>query len=106
MKLQILLEARRSIEKQWAVAKIEPENGFEAQLESLKAQLTLQVIDYLKDDMAYLINALYRLDIREKDFHAAMEGDSLQEIGASLAEVIIQRELEKAASRQKYRNRQ
>jgi hypothetical protein len=105
MKLQTLIEATQAIEKQWLVGPGEPAADFEALLADMKQRLQPQLMEYLKHDMEFLIHALYRLDIREKDFHAAMEGHSLEEIAASLAEIILHRELEKAAWREKYRNR-
>ena len=106
MKLQTLIEAGQSIGKEWQLPAFSPENELDTQVEALKERLTGRLIDYLSHDMEFVINTLYRLDIRERDFHAAMQGRSLREIAASLAEIIIRRELEKAAWREKYRNRQ
>ena len=106
MKLQTLLEAGQAIEKQWQISPFYSENEFGAQREALKERLAGRLIECLSEDLASLINALYRLDIRERDFQAAMQGHSLPEIAVALAEIIIDREIEKATWREKYRNRQ
>lgn len=106
MELQILQDAGRAINKDWELSINEGPTDYEYFLQTLKSQLSKQLCYYLDSDMEYLINTLYRRDIREKDFHAAMQQSSLSQIADALAEVIIKRELEKAYTRAKYRNKE
>lgn len=106
MELQILQDAGREINKYWELSTGEDSTDYKYLLQALKSQLSKQLSYYLDSDMEYLINTLYRRDIREKDFHMAMQQPSIPQIADALAEVIIKRELEKAYTRAKYRTQQ
>lgn len=72
--------------------------------QEVKALIRDRVLVLLRDDFSFLVNSLYRLDIPERTFQAALELSSTQEIAESLANAIYAREIEKAESRRKHRN--
>ena len=68
--------------------------------EVLLQQLTALVGWLLREDFTRLVNTLYRIDVRERDFHAAMQAATPAE---ALAEAILNRLIEKAETRIRYR---
>ena len=102
--MQLLIDAGRQIGKQYSIGL--PEHpDYDALYKALKERLASRLIEFLDYDMEGLINLVYRLDIREKDFDAAMRGPSTRIIAEQLAELIIRRELEKAYTRKLYREK-
>jgi len=71
--------------------------------QEVKALIRDRVLVLLQEDFSFLVNSLYRLDIPERTFQAALELSSSQEIAESLATAIYNREIEKAESRRKHR---
>jgi hypothetical protein len=103
MEQDIILDAGKEISRKWDIA-FPALPDPEACYRELQQQLSLAVEALLLDDMARLINIMYRLDIREKDFDAAMAREGIGEMAAAIAELILNREIEKAHSRKAYRN--
>ena len=64
--------------------------------------LTNKLLEWLDNDFERLINALYQLDISEKKFHDAMSLQDPVKIAPRLADLIWEREIQKAWYRQKY----
>lgn len=96
------LDALAHIRSQWALPELSLE-AQEAQEEAFRRALSNKIEDMLNNHFGQLVHAIRRLDVREKDFHAAMHLDSSAEIAEALAVLILQREYEKAESRRKYR---
>jgi len=71
--------------------------------QEVKALIRDRVLILLQEDFSFLVNSLYRLDIPERTFQAALELSSSEEIAESLANAIYDREIEKAESRRKHR---
>jgi hypothetical protein len=62
------------------------------------------VIRYLIDhDMHRLLNAMYRLDVSEAKFHDAMAGLDKDEAAAKVADLVLEREMQKVQTRLHYR---
>ncbi|MBS1983206.1 MAG: hypothetical protein JST16_03460 [Bdellovibrionales bacterium] len=61
-----------------------------------------QVLQMLTRDRRKLLNTLYRLDISERGSSTALRLPSVQAQARSLAALILERELQKAATRRKY----
>ncbi len=68
-------------------------------LEELKKNLARIIEHLLSHDIERLLQAMYRVDVDEQKFQVVFEQGSSDE----LAELIIQRELEKVKWRQQYR---
>lgn len=68
-------------------------------LEELKKILSQKIQMLMDEDLEGLLQAMYRIDVPEMAFQKALaEGDAEQ-----LAELVIQRELQKVKIRQKYK---
>ena len=75
-----------------------------ADLEAVKSYLT-KVISYLLDkDMNRLLNIFYRIDLREDKVRTILTQAPVETIAAQLAELVIEREMEKVRTRLKYKN--
>ena len=65
------------------------------------------VIDHLlQTNFEKLCNAMYRLDVSEKKFHEVLSGPDPAEIGSKLADLVIERELQKVKTRELYRRKE
>ena len=64
-----------------------------------------RVLYLLQNDMPFLLNSLYRMDVPESRLQQAMKKHTnLSDISAELAESIYTRELQKQITRKKYAN--
>jgi hypothetical protein len=70
--------------------------------EELKAQLSSAVIYMMLHEMEKLMSLLYRIDVNEKKVKQAFAQNDPKLIAPALAELILQRELQKAESRAKF----
>ncbi len=71
-------------------------------LDQLKIQLAERVLDLLKNDHTRLFNILYRIDVKEEFVNEALKTTFLNEAADNLAELIIQRQIQKIRTRQNY----
>ena len=97
----LLKDASRLICKDLGLSEANQESSFD--YEELLDWLSDKVSDLLLTDFERLVNIMYRLDIHEQAFHAAMALEDHKKISAKLSELIIHRELEKAKFRRQYR---
>jgi hypothetical protein len=74
-------------------------------LEELRAQLTATIVYMLLHEMDKLMGILYRIDVPERKVKAAFGQNDPKEIAPLLAELIIERELQKAQSREDSRTK-
>lgn len=72
-------------------------------LSNLHEKLSLLVAYLLENDMHRLLNAMYRLDVSEARFHEAMQSSTKQEAAIRIADLIIEREMQKVKTRLHYR---
>lgn len=72
-------------------------------LSKLHEKLSLLVAYLMENDMHRLLNAMYRLDVSEIKFHEAMQSESKQEAAVRIADLIIEREMQKVKTRMLYR---
>ncbi len=63
-----------------------------------------RVLELLINDRPHLMHSLYRLDINERLFNEAMALMDPEKIAQRIAELILDREIQKAESRRKYKN--
>ena len=72
-------------------------------LKLFREKLTEVINILLHRDYHRLLNAMYRLDINEKLFREAMSGMHSPNVASRLADLVIDREIEKIKTRKKYR---
>jgi len=78
-----------------------PNNDFE-RLEEFKKYLTEKMKDLLDNNYDLLINTLYRIDISERKLSELFSVKNRDLIPEKLAELIIERQIEKIHFRRKY----
>jgi hypothetical protein len=71
-------------------------------LEELKVILTDHINDLIHNDFNKLLRVLYRVDVSEKLLKANLQ-EQKKDAGTVLAEMIIERQLQKIKSRQQFR---
>jgi len=79
-----------------------PNNDFE-QLEEFRKYLTEKMQAMLDTDFNLLVNTLYRIDISEKKLSELFSGKDRNNIPEKLADLIIERQIQKLKFRQRYR---
>lgn len=79
-----------------------PNNDFE-RLEEFKKYLTEKMKDMLDKNYNLLINTLYRIDISEKKLAELFSSRNKELIPEKLADLIIERQIEKINFRKRYR---
>jgi len=72
-------------------------------LDALRRKLIASVDDLLKHRRNYLMSVLYRIDVSESLVVAALRDLPIDEIAPRLADLIIERQIEKVRSRRSYR---
>ncbi len=72
-------------------------------LKALELELTRLVQKLLDNDFNRLINAMYRIDINQQVFQKIVSDTYPDHISNELAKVIINREIEKVKTREKYK---
>ena len=71
-------------------------------LDELHNYLTSAIRELLDTDFNRLLNALYRIDVSEQKVSEAINLEAPDKIAATLATMIIDRELQKVVTRKKY----
>jgi hypothetical protein len=79
-----------------------PTNDFE-KLEEFRKYLTEKMKDMLDKNYNLLINTLYRIDISEKKLAGLFSSKNKESIPQKLADLIIERQIEKINFRKRYR---
>lgn len=79
-----------------------PNNDYE-RLEEFKNYLTEKMKDLLDNDYNLLINTLYRIDISEIKLSELFSSRNKESIPEKLADLIIERQVQKINFRKKYR---
>lgn len=74
-----------------------------SQEDVLRKLLSEKIVYLMLHDMEKLLAILYRIDVNEKKVKEAFAYNEAQKIAPRLAELIIERELQKAHSREEYR---
>lgn len=59
--------------------------------------------ELLEHDFEKLCNLIYRHDVSEEQFHHALQSGDIEEQANRVAELVIERELQKVEMRKKYR---
>ena len=72
--------------------------------ETLRQALVLQLGHMMAHDVERLVQSMYRLDVNEGKFHAAMALPTANERAVALAQVVLEREMQRLATWRKYSN--
>ena len=78
-------------------------NGEFKTLEEFRLYLTNKISDLLDTKYNTLINILYRIDVEEKKLDELFSGKNREHIPGALANIIIERSLQKIFFRQMYK---
>ncbi len=96
MNTELFLSSSQSLQKYFD-AEVQGSNE-----EQLKEWLTQQLIYLLLNDMEKLLNILYRIDVNEQKVKEVFAQKNPQLIAPLLAELLIDREIQKAETRIKF----
>lgn len=78
-------------------------NGDFKTLEEFRLYLTRKITDLLDTKYNTLINILYRIDVEEEKLNKLFSGKDREHIPGALADIIIERSLQKIIFRQMYK---
>jgi len=96
----IIIETGNSIERIFDIQIQE-----KADLNKLKERLTEELVYMLLHKMEALLQVLYRIDVNEKKVKACFDESQPDRIAPRLADLIIEREIQKSLTRKEYRER-
>ncbi|MBS1946852.1 MAG: hypothetical protein JST47_03720 [Bacteroidetes bacterium] len=93
-------------DEQLLVAELKKELLIEATekipLAELKRKLAQHINDLINSDFEKLVSLLYRIDINERKLKALLKEHKNEDAGALIAELIIERQLQKIITRAKF----
>lgn len=76
----------------------------EERFRALRALLIRRVEELAEKDMEKLMWILYRIDVSEKKLHETMQQTPPENFGATIADLIIERQLKKIETRKEFGN--
>jgi len=71
--------------------------------DELQRQLQQFISELLERNFEKLCALIYRHDVLESKFHAALQGGTIDEQAARIAQLVLARELEKVETRRKFK---
>lgn len=80
--------------------------GGHPELNFIHEKLELVINHMLEHNFEKLCNAMYRLDVSERKFHEVLTGTAPEVIGSRLADLVIEREMQKVRTREMYRKKE
>jgi len=96
-----LAAAREVLQRQWEVT-VPPKSDRDLNWELLLEALEERITDLMLNNPRKLTTAVYLLDISERRYQKAMRRPGIAQKARALAEIILERESEKIALRQRY----
>ena len=72
-------------------------------MEAFRQKLRSLIAHLLDHDFERLLQAMYRLDINENKFRKSLSGKFSTDVALEIADLVIERELQKVITRRKYR---
>lgn len=72
----------------------------------IREKLAIIIGTMLQSDFEKLCQAMYRLDVSESKFHQVLTGTPSEEIPVALADLVIERELQKIRTRIMYKRKE
>lgn len=106
LKREEIISVQKSVSKDFVnsgFTSLIPNNDFE-RLEEFRIYLIEKLAKMLDNDFNILVNTLYRIDISEKKLSELFSGKDRRNIPEKLADLIIERQIQKIKFRQKYRD--
>ena len=94
-------ELQAALSHSWQIRELSGDNLAEHP-DPLLAVLQERIAELLRDDMQTLLTAMYRLDIPERKFAQAMSLSSTEAIAEALAQIVLEREVQRLRSRKQY----
>ena len=95
-----LLPLQQALVREW---QIETADATEVDCEDqLLGMLRERIVHFLQGDMQKLLAAMYRLDISERDFNAAMRLGSVDKIADELALAVLKRQKTRMENRRRH----
>ncbi len=73
--------------------------------EELKKRLQVFIADLLEHDFQKLCNLIYRHDVKEEKFQRALRQGNINKQASEIADLVIEREMQKVETRKAYRKR-
>jgi|SRR5690242_2100964 len=73
-------------------------------INSMRAKLIPQINQLINENFEALVQLLYRIDVSEKKIRNYLQEKPNEDSAKVLADLIIERQLQKAESRRKYKN--
>ena len=98
MEVDLEKQTARALAPSW---ELETE-GTDFDREVILSLLSDRILEWLENDFERLVNAMYRLDVPEVRFHAAMSLRDPKLIAPEIAKLVWERELQRAWFRYKY----
>jgi hypothetical protein len=80
--------------------------GGHPELNYLHEKLALVIGHLLRNNFEKLCNAMYRLDVSESKFQKVLTETDPSEISSRLADLVIEREMQKVVTRKMYRKKE
>ena len=80
--------------------------GGHPELNYLHEKLTLVIEHLLQNNFEKLCNAMYRLDVSERKFQEVLAATEPSGISSRLADLVIEREMQKVVTRNLYRKKE
>lgn len=74
-------------------------------LQELKEKLAVHINHLISHDFEKLVSLLYRVDVNEKKMRGLLDNNKGENAAALIADLIIERQLEKIKSRRQFRQR-
>lgn len=78
--------------------------GCNASIEALEQSLAVIINNLINQDLSRLLNAFYKIDMDETVFKRILSSEAPDQISLTLAKEVIKRELQKVATREKYKS--
>ena len=98
----LLQDTAKLVSRNWPLDELEVTEP-ELFYQQLKQRLASAVQELLLNDMDHLVNLMYKVDIKEEDFHGAMSQANSHAIAESVADLVLQRMMQKARTRKQYK---
>ncbi|MCK9401409.1 MAG: hypothetical protein M0Q51_15635 [Bacteroidales bacterium] len=72
----------------------------------IREKLAILIEHMMQNNFEKLCQAMYRLDVSESKFHQVMTEQPTEEISSSLADLVIEREMQKVRTRITYKRKE
>jgi hypothetical protein len=106
MDKEIYKHLAADISKNFALDTVETDLELENFFEQFREKLSAHIFDLLQHDYNRLLAILYRIDVDEKKVRNCLEGSGIFNVSDALADLIIERLIQKIKFRMAYKNKE